>query len=66
MSTLTITLNLNNAAFADNPDELPAVLARVAERVAATPRARWGSAGSVADTNGNTVGVWTVEEDTDE
>lgn len=54
-----ITLNTDNAAFEENPDEARRILAEVAEQIA-DPAA---SGGRVRDSNGNTVCTWTCEED---
>lgn len=54
---LHLTLDLSNAAFDDNPNELDNLLAKIAEKVKA------GTTESlVKDSNGNTIGsFFTVE-----
>lgn len=60
--TLTITIDLDNAAFADEPlEEVRACLARAANRMEAI----WTGPDPqgehpILDTNGNTVGGWKV------
>ena len=56
---LTIEINLDNAAFADNPMELDRVLGRVAARVPTEPED--GDGAPISDVNGNVVGHWLTE-----
>lgn len=72
MAKVTISFNTDNAAFDGNFErEVSHVLAGV---TAAINNARWtGDAsgpnaadGVVRDSNGNTIGEWRVESDTDE
>jgi hypothetical protein len=61
MSTVSITFDTDNAAFAENDLEVWAVLERTARalhRDAALTSP--GSSGSVFDSNGNRIGRWSV------
>ena len=49
-----MSVTMDNAAF-ESPEELPEIIRRVADRVADGE-----TAGSVRDSNGNTVGTWRV------
>jgi len=51
---IKITINLDNAAFEDNPDELAEVLDQIPLALDE------GYSGSLFYSNGNTVGRWTV------
>lgn len=53
---LRITVKLDSAAFEDNPSELAEILDAIKE-LPTTP-----NAGSLYDSNGNTVGSWWVGE----
>lgn len=50
-----LTVDLSNAAFTENPDELAEILRSVADRVE-----RGGDEGKPMDSNGNTVGAWSI------
>lgn len=53
--TFTMTVDMDNAAFADDPDELARILAVVRGRV------REGETdGRCMDVNGNRVGSWEI------
>lgn len=60
---LTMTVDLDNAAFEDHPGtELLYLLVRAANRAAAAARYRAPvSDTSLLDSNGNTVGSWRLE-----
>ena len=53
--TLTITVDMDNAAFDDNPNEIKEILAKVAAQVYNNARS-----GSVRDSNGNACGKFEV------
>ena len=55
----TMTVDMNNAAFIDNPDELATLIRQVGNRVE-----RGDEDGGIKDTNGNTVGsfVFYIDE----
>lgn len=53
---ITININLNNAAFEDNPNELQEILGRLPHNL------KPGDDGKLKDSNGNTVGQWEVNE----
>lgn len=55
---IKIRINLDNAAFDDNPDELAEVLGQIPYEVGE------GDGGKLVDSNGNTVGRWFVSEET--
>lgn len=60
---LTIDIGLDNAAFVDDPHELHAVLTRMVRNIGLRDTAdvyRAGASGTVLDSNGNTVGTWSV------
>jgi hypothetical protein len=63
MTTLSVTIDLDNAAFFDArpADEIRACFARVADRIETQPCGPSGTAGAVLDTNGNSVGRWVVQ-----
>lgn len=53
----TITIDTDNAAFSHDGEEVARVLESVAESI------RYGlDSDSVRDSNGNTVGKWTIDE----
>lgn len=52
---LTITINLDNAAFEDNPDELRKVLEQVSIY-------QDGMTRTLRDSNGNTIGHYVVSQ----
>ncbi len=52
-----LSIETDNAAFVDNPDELSQLLRQVADRV---DDGRSPDGGSVLDHNGNKVGTWEV------
>lgn len=54
--TFELNINLDNAAFEENPEELENILARIAGRI----DVRAPGLGSILDSNGNTVGEWRV------
>lgn len=56
----TCTIDMDNAAFEEDPTELPKQLGNVAARLRVggiAPRT-----GVILDTNGNTVGGWAIGE----
>lgn len=55
----TLTIDMNNAAFQDDPGELERCIQWVAGRVA--PGNEW-SKGNVRDINGNTVGTFEISD----
>jgi hypothetical protein len=57
MSTFRLTIDLDSAAFEDDPGELTRCLRDVADLVA--PGKEWQS-GNIRDINGNTVGMFKV------
>lgn len=61
MSTFSLTINTDNAAFDDDDagPELARILRRLADTLDARIDARWNT-GNVMDANGNNVGAWTV------
>ena len=60
--TLTITIEMDNAAFGDDAEsrlaEVQRIIARKIGKVSLDP----GEYGRFMDTNGNTVGKWEVSE----
>jgi hypothetical protein len=62
---LIINMNLDNSAFADNPDEVAKCLDRVAGAVQSLlDNYRDSGEGRIRDSNGNTVGEWVVTSST--
>lgn len=59
MSTFTITIDMDGAAFEDNPTELGDILRAVADRMDAT-YTDVADTTPVLDSNGNTVGSWSI------
>ena len=56
-------INLDNAAFIDNPEELPNILGAIAKKIReATPPVEPGVQKYVLDSNGNNVGQWTISQ----
>ena len=53
---ITINVNLDNAAFKDNPNELAQILDRIPHNL------KPGDDGKLKDSNGNTTGYWEVNE----
>ena len=51
---IQIEINLDNAAFQDNPEELAQILEKIPHDV------KPGRVGTLTDSNGNTVGHWQV------
>ena len=61
---LTIEVEMNNAAFADNPGEIAGILRKLADRTLdASEELPWDGRLIIKDSNGNKVGFATVEED---
>ena len=59
MSTLTI--ETDNAAFGDDPaEELASILRRLASNLTMLSRLAAPENGKVRDSNGNTVGTWSL------
>jgi hypothetical protein len=60
--TFELTIDMDNAAFEENPRELSDVLEHLAGMIefVRLPIAH-GSAGGVRDSNGNSVGSWKVK-----
>lgn len=56
-----LTVDMDNAAFEDNPDELAEILAGLAEGMTGVVNVSHGAAGPVRDSNGNSVGSWKVQ-----
>jgi hypothetical protein len=54
---LKIEIDMDNSAFEDNPNELSEILADLAGSL----KYRKFNDGSIRDSNGNTVGSWSVE-----
>lgn len=53
---LKIEINMDNAAFEDNPDELTDMLTTVGNRVTGYGE----KSGNIMDSNGNTVGKYAI------
>jgi hypothetical protein len=53
---IQIEIDLNNAAFQDNPGELAQILEKIPHNM------KPGDDGTLRDSNGNTVGHWEVNE----
>lgn len=53
---ITINVNLDNAAFKDNPNELAQITSQIPHDI------KPGDDGKLKDSNGNTVGNWEVNE----
>ena len=53
---LTVEINLDNAAFEDNPHEVRDILKRVADEYE-----RGNGCNTLRDSNGNLVGSWEAE-----
>lgn len=64
MSTVNITFDTDNAAFAEDPLEVWAVLERTARALRSSGFAL-GGVGSIFDSNGNRIGRWSVSEGSD-
>jgi hypothetical protein len=56
----TLGIDMGNAAFEDNPDELTEQLLHLANRLRFKSKDE-ATTGLVLDNNGNTVGSWTIE-----
>ena len=60
--TLTITMNCDNAAFADNPSEVEDVLKRMLRHHPPMLRTEYlPREGTLRDSNGNSCGTFTVQ-----
>jgi len=59
----TLTINLDNAAFHGEPDELARLVHQVAETAAAFDVTRLAGPFGVYDVNGNRVGSWEFTEE---
>jgi len=61
-------INMDNAAFGENPAELQGILQSVSDRLLKTYGTPWGmlyeegSSGKILDSNGNSVGQWEITE----
>lgn len=59
---ITIKINVDNAAFEDNPNELADILASIPERTQHHSGNLYGACeGIVRDSNGNKCGIFIVE-----
>lgn len=62
----TLTIDMDNAAFEDGPTlEVARILAALAGRLGYDGNEWLDDEGSVRDTNGNTVGGWTINDGAD-
>lgn len=60
--TLTITIEMDNAAFGDDAESRMAEVQRIIARKMSKVYLDRGEYGRFLDTNGNTVGRWEVSE----
>jgi len=58
-----ITINMDNAAFEDNPDEeLSRILMKLGKMLQSVPRLTSGDSFPIMDINGNKVGYLTISD----
>lgn len=63
MARFTLTIDTDNAAFGDSPEERREEISRILRDIATTiARDPWGS-GTIWDANGNNVGEYGMSDD---